>query len=154
MLTNLIAMTCYSTNEPFLMEPLAAVFDKTRMAGVFHKLVSILTRRSYRLLDLNSYPTEKVCGHDAGEREVSLADIRGTEGRQNDFDDQFHPLSDRTRERWLSAARANEEGRSLPPVELIQVGEVYFVRDGHHRVSVARTFGQTTIHARVTIWEV
>jgi hypothetical protein len=41
----------------------------------------------------------------------------------------------------------------LPPVELIQVGDVYFVRDGHHRISVARMMGQDSIDAEVTVWE-
>lgn len=129
------------------------LFNKSRAAGRSHKILSLLTRRSNRLLDLNSYPTERRYGHYAGQREVPLDKIRGTEGRLNDFDDRFHPLTDRTRQRWLSVATANEQGMDLPPVELIQIEEVYFVRDGHHRISVARAFGQTMITARVTIWE-
>lgn len=127
-------------------------FDKARQAGFFHKILSILTHHSYHLLDLNNYPTQKRYGHYAGQRDVPLNEICGTEGRPNDFDDRFHPLSDRTRQRWMSVARANEQGINLPPVELIQVGHVYFVRDGHHRISVARTFGQTTITAKVIVW--
>lgn len=50
-------------------------------------------------------------------------------------------------------AVAQQQGRSLPPVELIQIGEVYFVRDGHHRISVAQTMGQEQIEATVTVWE-
>jgi hypothetical protein len=42
----------------------------------------------------------------------------------------------------------------LPPVSLVQVGDEYFVRDGHHRISVAKAFGQETIEARVAVWEV
>jgi len=45
-------------------------------------------------------------------------------------------------------------GTPLPPVELVQVGDVYFVRDGHHRISVARTVGQRDIEAEVTVWHV
>jgi hypothetical protein len=44
-------------------------------------------------------------------------------------------------------------GDPLPPVELIQVGSVYFVRDGHHRISVARAMGQQEIEAVVTVWQ-
>jgi hypothetical protein len=40
----------------------------------------------------------------------------------------------------------------LPPVVLVQVGDVYFVRDGHHRISVARALGQLDIEAEVTVW--
>jgi hypothetical protein len=39
-------------------------------------------------------------------------------------------------------------------VELIQIGEVYFVQDGHHRISVARALGQRTIEAQVVVWQV
>lgn len=131
---------------------LVALFNKSWAAGRTRKIFSVVTRRSNRLLDLGSYSTEKRYGHYAGKREVPIDKIRGTEGRLNDFDDQFHPLTDRTQQRWLSVARANERGIDLPPVELIQVGDVYFVRDGHHRISVARAFGQTTIYASVTIY--
>jgi hypothetical protein len=51
----------------------------------------------------------------------------------------------------LNIAKLRLEGRPLPPVELIQVGDSYFVRDGHHRISVARAFGQTAIDAQVTV---
>lgn len=44
-------------------------------------------------------------------------------------------------------------GVKLPPVALIQVGEVYFVEDGHHRISVAKLWGEHEIEAEVTIWE-
>lgn len=130
----------------------ANLFDKALAAGRSHKFITKLTRRTSRLLDLGSYPSQMKNSRDAGQREVMLDDIRGTEGRQNDFDERFNPLTERIRQRWVSLASAHEEGIDLPPVELIQVGKVYFVRDGHHRISVARAFGQTTITARVTIW--
>jgi hypothetical protein len=142
-----------SYEEVSLVDEVPQFFKKARRAGFFHKIISILTRRLHCLLDLNSCPSQKRYGHFCGEREVPLEDIRGSESRQKDFDDCFHPLTDRIRRRWLNVARANDQGVCLPPVELIQVGGVYFVRDGHHRISVARTFGQTTINARVTVWE-
>jgi hypothetical protein len=55
--------------------------------------------------------------------------------------------------RWLSVARALEKGVALPPVELIQLGDRYFVRDGHHRISVARAMRQDEIEATVTVLE-
>lgn len=89
-----------------------------------------------------------------GTQVVPIAQIRGSEGRSGDFDREFNPLQDRSRERWLSVAVARQQGKALPPVELIQIGEVYFVRDGHHRISVARALGQQTIEARVLVWQV
>ena len=49
---------------------------------------------------------------------------------------------------------ARQEGKSLPPVELVQVGAAYYCLDGHHRISVARAFGQPEIEAAVTVWQV
>ncbi len=151
MLSPSIARTMNTLIKDSLMEDAAHLFDKMLAAGRFHKFVSFFTRHNYQLLDLGSYPSQMTCGHDVGQREVALDNIRGTEGRLNDFDDRFNPLTDQARRRWISVARANEEGMGLPPVELIRVGDVYFVRDGHHRVSVARAFGQSTITARVIV---
>ena len=50
-------------------------------------------------------------------------------------------------------AAAVQTGQHLPPVELIQVGSAFYVRDGHHRISVARVLGQVTIEAEVTVWD-
>ncbi len=80
---------------------------------------------------------------------VPLARIVGSEGRVGDFDNAFNPLNDNTRDRWINIAVARRRGDSLPPVELIQVGGDYYVRDGHHRISVARAAGQREIEARV-----
>jgi hypothetical protein len=56
--------------------------------------------------------------------------------------------------RWLRVAAARDQGKVLPPVVLVQVGDVYFVRDGHHRISVARALGQLDIEAEATVWHV
>ena len=84
---------------------------------------------------------------------MRLDDIRGTEGRAQGFDDQFNPLSDQTRQRWQRVAIALDEGVPLPPVQLIQVGGTYYVRDGHHRISVNRAMGLEVIEAEVTVWQ-
>jgi hypothetical protein len=89
----------------------------------------------------------------AGARTVPLDLIRGSEARCNDFDRDFHPLQDHTRERWLGIAAACEMGTSMPPVELVQVRDTYFVRDGHHRISVAKALGRKDIEAEVTVWD-
>lgn len=84
---------------------------------------------------------------------MALADIRGSEGRTNDFDDQFYPLTSQGRQRWQRVAQALIEGMALPPAELIQVGGEFYVRDGHHRLSVTRALGQEVIEANVTVWD-
>src|SRR5258708_5843311 len=73
-----------------------------------------------------------------GLRVVPLDAIVGSVGRGRDFDRRFRPTSGRVRSRWEQIATAMRRGDSLPPVSLNQIGELYFVEDGHHRVSVAR----------------
>ncbi len=81
---------------------------------------------------------------------VPLSAIVGTIDRGRDFDRRFRPTSPRVRSRWEEIAAAMRRGESLPPVDLLVVGESYFVRDGHHRVSVARALGYADIDAYVT----
>lgn len=104
--------------------------------------------RSYRLLALNGQ-ANRGDGHHLGLRNVPIDQIRGSESRSHDFDRQFRPLKAHNRERWTSIAVARMMGAALPPVSLIQVGQVYYVRDGHHRISVARHLGQASIEAEV-----
>jgi hypothetical protein len=89
----------------------------------------------------------------AGIQVVPIHSIIGSEGKATDFDMGFHPIKEASRERWVSLAMAYVGCLPLPPVELIQVGDVYFVRDGHHRISVSRAFGQTSIDAEVITWQ-
>ncbi|MBI1880409.1 MAG: hypothetical protein HYR94_19700 [Chloroflexi bacterium] len=81
---------------------------------------------------------------------VPLHQIVGSEGRFRDFDRAFCPRQNRTKERWLNIDKAYYEDIILPPVVLYQIGQMYFVRDGNHRVSVARAHGQEFIDAYVT----
>jgi hypothetical protein len=119
-------------------------------------LLSGLTGRSRALLSLQE--VAQACSIQArssgGTRTVALAEICGSEGRAGDFDCEFHPLQEHTRARWLGIAAAMQQGRPLPPVALIQIGDRYFVRDGHHRISVARALGRQAIEATVEIWQV
>ncbi|QIN85408.1 hypothetical protein GBA63_22145 (plasmid) [Rubrobacter tropicus] len=80
---------------------------------------------------------------------VEVARIRGTVGRCRDFDRDFLPLSSALAKRWVSVDRAFHEGRTLPPVELYELGGDYFVVDGNHRVSVARVHGAAAVDAVV-----
>jgi hypothetical protein len=90
----------------------------------------------------------------AGTQAVPIHQICGSEGRCEDFDSAFRPLKGNTQDRWLRVAMAYLGGNGLPPVELIQIGSAYFVRDGHHRISVAAAIGQREVDAVVTVWQV
>jgi hypothetical protein len=90
-----------------------------------------------------------------GERElglqgVALDSIVGTVDKPHGFDRSFRPTSSRVRGRWERIAEAMRRGEPIPPVSLYRVGEVHFVRDGHHRVSVARALGLREIDGYVT----
>ena len=86
----------------------------------------------------------------SGLQVVPLDQIVGSVDRGRDFDRRFRPTSARSRGRWEQIAAAARRGESFPPVDLMKVGQLYFVRDGHHRVSVARALGRTDIDAYVT----
>jgi hypothetical protein len=85
-----------------------------------------------------------------GLKVVPLDHIIGTVDRTRDFDRSFRPTTGRVRSRWERIAQAMRRGESIPPILLYKVGDIYFVRDGHHRVSVARALGRTDIDAYVT----
>lgn len=84
-----------------------------------------------------------------GLQPVPLDKIVGSMGRSQDFDRAFLPTQRHSRGKWVSVDQAYLTGVTLPPISLYKVGEVYFVVDGHHRVSVARRRGQTFIDAEV-----
>jgi hypothetical protein len=81
--------------------------------------------------------------------DVPLTQVVGTVDRAGDFDEEFRLVSTHLQRRWRSLADAMSTGLEPPPVELIQIGELYFVADGHHRVSVARELGRLVITARI-----
>jgi hypothetical protein len=89
--------------------------------------------------------------HYNGIETVALAKIIGSEGRKGDFDRAFRPLKEESLTRWQSIALALLEDKVLPPLELIRIGDEYFVRDGHHRISVARSLGQSSIEAQISV---
>lgn len=86
-----------------------------------------------------------------GLQSVELDSIVGSVDRVSGFDRQFRPTSELTRRRFERLALAVRKGEDLPPVELYRVGEVHFVRDGHHRVAVLRALGREVVAARVTL---
>jgi hypothetical protein len=83
-------------------------------------------------------------------RDIPLDAIRGTlePNRAAHFDSEFRP-SPPARTRWLRVWLAEQRGTVLPPISVAPVGDAYAIRDGHHRVSVARARGALTISAVV-----
>jgi hypothetical protein len=88
--------------------------------------------------------------HDLGVQTIALESIVGTvDRRTGTFDRSFRPTTTDLRGRWERIAAARRRGEAMPPIDVFRIGELHFVRDGHHRVSVARALGDTVIEAHV-----
>jgi hypothetical protein len=88
--------------------------------------------------------------HDLGVQTISLDSIVGSVDRRvGEFDREFRPVSPQLRGRWERIAAARRRGETMPPIDVYRIGELHFVKDGHHRVSVARALGDETIEANV-----
>ncbi len=127
-------------------------FDSARRKAFIQRILALVTRQSLDLLPFEQV-REQLLLRDhyfLGLQEVPLDQIIGSVGRYRDFTRTFLPRTDALRERWAAVEDRGREG-GLPPVELYKVGEAYFVRDGNHRVSVARAKGAPDIEAFV--WE-
>ncbi len=101
----------------------------------FEEVIAALGRTGERWLGLQVIP---------------LDSIVGTVDRTKDFDRDFRPTSGRVRGRWERIAQMMRRGEALPPISVYRVAGMHFVRDGHHRVSVARALGRHDIDAYVT----
>ena len=125
-----------------------------RLRASLAQLRVLVNGRCRHLRNLDEIADTSISGRrELGIRTVPLNQIIGSEGRTHDFDADFRPLCSHNMDRWVGIAAAQALGAILPPVELIQVGSAYFVRDGNHRISVANALGQIEIDAHVTLWQ-
>ncbi|HFD39548.1 MAG TPA: universal stress protein [Anaerolineae bacterium] len=127
-------------------------FRQARRQAERERLRARLAGRSAQLL---SYEEVRRMLRARSSREVGLRDIPldaivGSVDRYTDFTRKFLPLRDSDEERWARVQTQVSKLAGLPPIEVYQVGDAYFVRDGNHRVSVARQMGATHIQAYVT----
>lgn len=81
---------------------------------------------------------------------IPLDAIVGSVERYRDFTHEFLPLNRELETRWQRVDGATMRLESIPPIDVFKLGEIYFVRDGNHRVSVARFNRATMIEANVT----
>ena len=126
-------------------------FEAASRSPLLNELAAILTGRQRMLLPLGE--AVRAAGMDGqvdrGVQEIPIAQIRGSENRTRDFDASFHPLKQHLRERWIRLYSLIQLGQEMPPIAVYRVGEVFFVRDGHHRVSIARRLHWETIRAHM-----
>ena len=128
-------------------------FHKLRQKGLLSGLVHIIQPKEHNRL-LSFYDVRELLG--VGKQEtytglhaVPIEKIIGSEGRYQDFTRTFLPKFKHLQERWVSISTAAQKDVILPPIQLFKIGDAYFVRDGNHRVSVARAGGVEMIDAEV-----
>jgi hypothetical protein len=127
-------------------------FSKARGRAILSRIQHFLNQDKNSLLSLNDvkeilHPRNETY---RGMQTVPIRLIVGSEGRYRDFNRYFLPNFDFLRSRWERVDIARIKDIILPPIQLYEIGGVYFVRDGNHRVSVAKTQGMEMIDAEVT----
>ncbi|GAB4578677.1 MAG: universal stress protein [Anaerolineales bacterium] len=126
-------------------------FQRARQRAKMQELAAQLTGKSVNLLVYEEVRQRlKAIESATHERKnIPIQAIIGSVGRYSDFNREFLPLRDTDRERWARVKLVIEDLSGLPPIEVYQIGEAYFVADGNHRVSIARQLGATEIEAFV-----
>ena len=128
-----------------------ADYERVRRKAFLNELASLVSRKPNMLLSFDE--VQRILPikgqYHKGHQSVPISQIIGSVGRYNDFDRAFQPTQTHTRPRWESVDVAHLSDIRLPPVQLYKVDNVYFVKDGNHRVSVAKEKGAEFIDAEV-----
>lgn len=127
-------------------------FQSVRSKAFFSEIMSLMRGQSAELLSFDDIRARLRLREESykGLKDIPLDKIVGSVGRHKDFTVRFLPKTDEMRERWSRVYAKMNSMEGVPPIEVYQVGDVYFVRDGNHRVSVAREIKSKTIEAHVT----
>ncbi len=138
--------------EQFVQQEATQDFNKARSKEIFSRIMNTLKPSRHEMLSLQEVReiVKPKSESYKGMQVVPIAQIVGSEGRYRDFNRSFLPRRESLRRRWTSVDRAHLSDVILPPIKLYEIGGVYFVRDGNHRVSVARSQGVQSIDAEVT----
>jgi hypothetical protein len=134
-----------------LDEQVASDFERARQKAFFRELLSVFRREPNELIPYHEVRSRVAPDGESyrGIQTVPVSQIVGSVDRFRDFDRAFLPRQRHTARRWKNVDRAYYQDVRLPPVQLYKVGDVYFVKDGNHRVSVARERGVEFIDAEV-----
>lgn len=127
-------------------------YQSARRRAFWHEITSLLRGKPAELLSFDEIKTRLRLREQSykGLQDVPLDRIVGSVGRYRDFTSTFLPKKNTSQDRWSRVYAKIHSLEGVPPIELYQVDDVYFVRDGNHRVSVARQMGAKTIQAHVT----
>ncbi|HEX8992847.1 MAG TPA: universal stress protein, partial [Anaerolineales bacterium] len=126
-------------------------FQAARQRAALQEVLARVTGKSNQLLSYDDV-AEKLklrVRTERGIQDIPLNAIVGSVGRYTDFTRSFLPRRMRDQERWVRVKTAMGDDLKMAPIEVYKVGEVYFVIDGNHRVSIARQEGYSSIAARV-----
>lgn len=139
------------SESDYFSDQARADFQRARFKAFMNQVWGALSGQPSTLLSYDEIKEKLHVGGPIyrGVKTVRVDQIVGSLNRYQDFDRVFLPKYNELQQRWTSVNRAFYQEISLPPVVLYKVGEVYFVVDGHHRVSVAREQGQIFIEAEV-----
>lgn len=138
-------------NNNILNEQAVDDFGKARFKEKILSILNLLSPEKQQLLslyDIKSLVKPKNESY-KGMKVVPVKDIVGSEGRYRDFNKAFLPRKEHLRNRWISIDKAHITDVILPPIKLYKIGDLYFVRDGNHRVSVAKMQKVYAIDAEV-----
>ena len=127
-------------------------FYKARRRAQLHDIAAALRGASSRLLSYEDVRT-RLQAVESSRRylaDIPLDSIVGSVGRYNDFTRTFLPKNNSAKQRWINVEVQMTGLEGLPPIDVYQLGDVYFVKDGNHRVSVARQLAFAYIQAYVT----
>jgi hypothetical protein len=126
-------------------------FGRMRTRETLTRILSLLKARRDEMLSLGD--VRSLLRPDSetyrGMQTIPIEKIVGSEGRYKDFNRAFLPRHDKLMRRWISVDLAHYQDVALPPIKVFEIGGVYFVRDGNHRVSVAKAKGAEFIDAEV-----
>jgi nucleotide-binding universal stress UspA family protein len=142
-----------ATKSPFSYQIAIRDFHRARREAAIQQILARVTGKSADLLCFDDVRQQlRTTGEEVerGLQEIPLDKIVGSVGRYKDFTRTFMPKRDSDEERWAQVKAATLDMTGYPPIELYQVDDAYFVKDGNHRVSVARQLGSETISAYVT----
>ena len=130
----------------------ASDFDRARRRARLRDVLGALSGGHRQLLSYEDVRRRLRAVESASKelREIPLDAIVGSVGRYQDFTREFLPRQDAGRDRWVRVKRAMTGMQGVPPIDVYQIGDAYFVKDGNHRVSVARELGMDSIHGYVT----
>lgn len=127
-------------------------FQGTRAKAFLSEMMSLMRGQSAELLSFEDVRARLRLREESykGLQDIPLDKIIGSVGRHKDFTATFLPKTNEMKERWSRVYAKVNSLEGVPPIEVYQIDDVYFVRDGNHRVSVAREIGSKTIQAHVT----